>query len=149
MLLVGASLLVRSFLRVTALDLGFRADRVLTAMINLTPARYGDPARQVAFIDELVRRVQTLPGVQAAGVSQTLPLTGINDQGGFRVEGRPDPAPGTQRAPREPSSCVARLLCGHGHPVARTAGCSTPGTGPTRCRSRSSAMSPPGSIGRA
>ena len=96
MLLVGASLLVRSFLRVTALDLGFRADRVLTAMINLTPARYGDPARQVAFIDELVRRVQTLPGVQAAGVSQTLPLTGINDQGGFRVEGLPDPAPGTQ-----------------------------------------------------
>jgi len=96
MLLVGASLLVRSFLRVTALDLGFRADRVLTAMINLTPARYGDPARQVAFIDELVRRVKALPGVRAAGVTQTLPLTGINDQGGFRVEGRPDPAPGTQ-----------------------------------------------------
>ena len=97
MLLVGASLLVRSFLRVTALDLGFRADRVLTAMINLAPARYGEPARQVAFIEELVRRVQTIPGVNAAGVTQTLPLTGINDQGGFLVEGWPDPSPGNQQ----------------------------------------------------
>ena len=44
MLLVGAGLLVRSFIRVAGLDLGFRAPHVLTAMINLSPARYGDAA---------------------------------------------------------------------------------------------------------
>jgi putative ABC transport system permease protein len=95
-LLVGAGLLVRSFMRVAGLDLGFRAPQVLTAMVNLSPARYGDAGRQIAFTDEVLRRVQTLPGVQSAGVSQSIPLTGINDQGGFTIEGRPDPAPGTQ-----------------------------------------------------
>ena len=65
-------------------------------MINLSPARYGDAARQIAFTDEVLRRVHALPGVQSAGVSNSIPLTGINDQGGFMVEGRPDPPPGTQ-----------------------------------------------------
>jgi putative ABC transport system permease protein len=96
MLLVGAGLLVRSFMHVAGLDLGFRAPHVLTAMINLSPARYGDAARQIAFTDEVLRRVHALPGVQSAGVSNSIPLTGINDQGGFMVEGRPDPPPGTQ-----------------------------------------------------
>ena len=95
-LLVGAGLLVRSFMRVAGLDLGFRAPQVLTAMVNLSPARYADAERQIAFTDEVLRRVQALPGVQAAGVSHSIPLTGINDQGGFTVEGRPDPPPGTQ-----------------------------------------------------
>jgi putative ABC transport system permease protein len=95
-LLVGAGLLVRSFMRVAGLDLGFSAPQVLTAMINLSPARYGDAGRQIAFTDEVLRRVQALPGVQSAGVSQSIPLTGINDQGGFVIEGRPDPPPGTQ-----------------------------------------------------
>ena len=95
-LLVGAGLLVRSFLRVTGMDLGFRAPHVLTAMINLSPARYADAARQIAFTDELLRRVHVLPGVQSAGVSHSIPLTGINDQGDFTVDGRPDPPPGTQ-----------------------------------------------------
>jgi putative ABC transport system permease protein len=95
-LLVGAGLLVRSFMRVAGLDLGFQAPQVLTAMINLSPARYADAARQVAFTDEMLRRIHALPGVQSAGVSHSIPLTGINDQGGFKVEGRPDPPPGTQ-----------------------------------------------------
>ena len=95
-LLVGAGLLVRSFMRVAGLDLGIRAPQVLTAMINLSPARYSDAARQIAFTDDALRRANALPGVQAAGVSQTIPLTGINDQGGFAVEGRPDPPPGSQ-----------------------------------------------------
>jgi putative ABC transport system permease protein len=95
-LLVGAGLLVRSFMRVAGLDLGFRAPQVLTAMINLSPARYADAARQVAFTDALLQRVHALPEVQSAGVSHSIPMTGINDQGGFTVEGRPDPPPGTQ-----------------------------------------------------
>ncbi len=94
MLLVGAGLLVRSFLRVAGLDLGFRAPHVLTAFIGFPPARYGQPAQQIRFVDELLRRVETLPGVASAAVSHTIPMTGINDQGGFAVEGRPDSSPG-------------------------------------------------------
>ena len=94
MLLVGAGLLVRSFMQVAGLDLGFRAPHVLTAVVGLSPARYGDAARQVRFVEEMLRRVQTLPGVSSAAVSQTIPMTGINDQGGFAVEGRLDARPG-------------------------------------------------------
>jgi putative ABC transport system permease protein len=94
MLFVAAGLLVRSFLRVTSVDLGFRAPKLLTAIVNLPPARYGDPAKQVAFFENALQRIQTLPGVVSAAVSDSIPLTGINDQGGFAVEGWPDPPPG-------------------------------------------------------
>jgi putative ABC transport system permease protein len=91
LLLIGAGLLVRSFARVTGLDLGFRPTHVLMAFINLPPAQYGEPARQAAFIDEALRRIERLPGVVAAAVSNSVPLTGVNDQGGLMIEGRPDP----------------------------------------------------------
>ena len=91
MLLVGAGLLVRSFAQVTGLDLGFRPPHVLTAFINLPPARYGDPARQAEFFEDAIRRVERLPGVVAAAVSNSVPLTGVNDQGGLMIEGLPNP----------------------------------------------------------
>ena len=78
---------------VAGLDLGFRAPHVLTAVVVLSPARYGESAHQVRFVDELLRRMQTVPGVSSAAVSHTIPMTGINDQGGFAVEGRPDSGP--------------------------------------------------------
>jgi predicted permease len=94
MLLVAAGLLVRSFVRVTRVDLGFRAPQVLTALVNLPPARYGDPAQQAAFFDNALQRIETLPGVVSAAVSDSIPLTGINDQGDFTIDGRQEPPPG-------------------------------------------------------
>jgi len=94
MLLVGAGLLVRSFIQVTGLDPGFRAPRVVTAFVGLSPSRYGDPAKQVAFFEEALRSIRGLTGVLSAAVSDSIPLTGINDQGAFAVEGWPDPPPG-------------------------------------------------------
>jgi putative ABC transport system permease protein len=91
MLLIGAGLLVRSFVRVTSLDLGFRPPRVLTAFVGLSEARYDSPARQAAFFEEAVRRIRAMPGVVAAGVSNTIPLTGVNDQGGVTIEGNTTP----------------------------------------------------------
>ena len=91
MLLVGAGLLVRSFAQVTGLDLGFRAPHVAVAFINLPAARYAEPARQTAFFDEALRRIEQLPGVVAAAVSNSVPLTGVNDQGGLMIEGSRDP----------------------------------------------------------
>jgi putative ABC transport system permease protein len=94
MLLIGAGLLVRSFIRVAGLDPGFHAPRAMSAVVSLSPARYGEAAKQVAFFEEALRAIEGLPGVLSAAVTNSLPLTGINDQGSFAVEGRPDPPPG-------------------------------------------------------
>jgi putative ABC transport system permease protein len=94
MLLIGAGLLIRSFVRVAGLDPGFRAPQVMSALVSLSPSRYGNPAKQVAFFEDMVHAIASQPGVLSAAVTNSLPLTGINDQGGFAVEGRPDPRPG-------------------------------------------------------
>jgi putative ABC transport system permease protein len=93
-LLTGAGLLIRSFVRVIHVDPGFRAANVLSIVIGLPGSRYADPTKQTAFFEELVRRLRTTPGIEAAAVSDSVPLSGINDQGGFRIEGRPEPKPG-------------------------------------------------------
>jgi putative ABC transport system permease protein len=87
-LLTGAGLLMRSLMNVTRLDPGFRPTNLLMGIINLTDSRYANPAQQSAFFEELLRRVRVLPGVQSAAVSGSVPLSGINDQGGFVIEGR-------------------------------------------------------------
>jgi len=79
---------------VLRLDPGFQTANIVTGLINLPPTRYEDPVKQVAFFAEALRRVSSLPGVQSAAISNSIPLTGINDQGGFRIEGRPAPTPG-------------------------------------------------------
>ena len=75
-LLTGAGLLIRSFLRLQAVDPGFRPDNVLTMGIALPQARYGDDARIRGFYNEVVRRVSAIPGVDAAGLASALPLSG-------------------------------------------------------------------------
>jgi putative ABC transport system permease protein len=87
MLLTGAGLLVRSFVRVANLELGFRAPNVLITFVQLSGSRYDMPERQAEFYSALVERIEALPGVAAAAVSNSVPLTGINDQGSVRIEG--------------------------------------------------------------
>ena len=87
MLLTGAGLLMRSFVRVANLELGFRAPNVLTAFVQLSGSRYDTPQRQAEFYNALVEHIEALPGVAAAAVSNSVPLTGVNDQGGVRIEG--------------------------------------------------------------
>jgi putative ABC transport system permease protein len=88
-LLVGAGLLIRSLVNVTRLDPGFRSERLFMAIFNLSgESRYAHPAEQFAFFEEMLRRVRALPDVESAAVSDSIPLTGINNQGGFGIEGR-------------------------------------------------------------
>jgi putative ABC transport system permease protein len=94
MLLIGAGLLIRSFVYVSFLDPGFHAAHVLSGYINLAESRYPDAKKQIAFFEEALRRIRGLPGVRSAAVSNSVPLTGINDQGDFRIEGRPEPTVG-------------------------------------------------------
>jgi putative ABC transport system permease protein len=80
--------LARSLLNVTRLDPGFQATNLFMGIINLNGARYTNDAQRAEFFEELLRRVRTLPSVQSAAVSDSMPLTGINDQGSFSIEGR-------------------------------------------------------------
>ncbi|HKU62297.1 MAG TPA: ABC transporter permease [Gemmatimonadales bacterium] len=93
MLLVGAGLLLKSFARLQQVELGFDAERVLTARISLPEARYAAPAQQAAFFDALVTRVGELSGVSAAGTVSWLPLSGLRSATDLWIEGRPVPPP--------------------------------------------------------
>ena len=73
-LLIGAGLLFASFRRVLAVDPGFTTERVLTGAVVLPDSRYKEPDTRRRFIDDALRRVQALPGVTAAGVTDTIPL---------------------------------------------------------------------------
>jgi predicted permease len=92
-LLIGAGLLINSFLRLRSVDPGFNADNLLTMKVVLPRLKYPDPVRRTAFYDELLQRVSSLPGVQSAGVTTNLPLTFKGNNGGVTIEGRPEPAP--------------------------------------------------------
>ena len=89
LLFIGAGLLLRSFVRLLNVDPGFDAENVLTMNISLPTVKYAKPEQQIAFFDEVLRRVSTLPGVRSAATSAALPL------GFIRItpvlpEGQPD-----------------------------------------------------------
>ena len=96
-LLIGAGLLIGSFQHLRNLDPGFKADHLLTMKVDLSEIRYPDRDRRVAFFEEVLRRVQVLPGVSSVAVGGNLPLTYNGDSMPIAVEGIPDPPP-DQRA---------------------------------------------------
>jgi putative ABC transport system permease protein len=68
-LLVGATLMIRTVLAIQNVTLGIRTDRLLTLRVPLSTQRYPDAAHRTAFFEELLRRVEHLPGVDAAGIN--------------------------------------------------------------------------------
>jgi predicted permease len=97
-LLVGAGLLMKSFLLLQAPQAGFRSDRLLTVTLSLSGSPWAEPARRPAFFREVASRVRALPGVDGAGFVNHVPVAGDTWGTSFTVEGRPEPAPG--EAPR-------------------------------------------------
>ena len=92
-LLVGAALLAISYVRVTKIDPGFNPENVLTAKIAPSRKKYPDPKSRSAYYTTVLDRLQSLPGVESAGMVMNLPLTGSGMNRGFRAEGRPEPKP--------------------------------------------------------
>ena len=84
-LLVGAGLLLRSFLRVLDVDLGFQPDRA--AVIKVDYDDGGNPERRGAILQEMLRNIETIPGVDAAGITDMLPL-GRNRSWGLCAKGK-------------------------------------------------------------
>jgi putative ABC transport system permease protein len=70
-LLTGAGLMIKSFWRMYASPPGFAPENTLTMKVSLSGPQYADKARQVSYLDELVRRIGSVPGVQAAGIADT------------------------------------------------------------------------------
>jgi predicted permease len=90
-LLVGAGLLVKSFIRLQRVDPGFDPRNMLTAVVTLPQAAYPERNQVALFYNRLLERARTLPGAQSAAVVSSLPLTGFDSDAGFVIEGRPAP----------------------------------------------------------
>ena len=95
MLLVGAGLLIRSFVRLQSVPPGFNPDHVLSMRVAATGKQYRKEKTTGQFFAEIGRRIQALPGVVSEGLISTLPLTGAVGWGGINVEGY-HPAPGQE-----------------------------------------------------
>ena len=91
MLLIGAGLLVRSFIRLQQVPPGFNADNVLTLELAMTGRKYTEPDRVLETYRQLWERMATLPGVTAAGGVSMLPLSQMFAWGPIVLEGRPLP----------------------------------------------------------
>jgi putative ABC transport system permease protein len=81
MLLITAGLTMRSFQQLLELDLGFRADKVMTMRLTLPQAKYQDNAKVAGFYRQLVENVKAAPGIEAAGIISQLPLSGSYSSG--------------------------------------------------------------------
>ncbi|HSC25695.1 MAG TPA: ABC transporter permease [Vicinamibacterales bacterium] len=91
-LLVGAGLLVRSFINLQQVDLGFRPDGVLAADLYLPASRFPTGDDRVRFVDEALRAVVALPGVESAAIVSGLPLRSPGQRDSLTIEHRQKPA---------------------------------------------------------
>jgi putative ABC transport system permease protein len=90
-LLTGAGLLIRSFVRLTSVDPGFDPRHLLTERITLPFGKYPDPAQWKTFFQSVLERVGGLPGVESVAAADSPPLTSVLGKAGVSIEGRPMP----------------------------------------------------------
>jgi predicted permease len=88
-LLVGAGLLVRSFVRLQTTDLGFNSENLFVAWLNLPAQRYESTPDHVDFFTQLLERTAALPGVTSVSGTSEPPVLGYNMTFGFAIEGKP------------------------------------------------------------
>jgi putative ABC transport system permease protein len=88
-LLVGAGLMMQSVLRLLGADPGFDTKNLLTATLSL-PSKYFEESRAIQVHENILTRIQSLPGVRGAASVSVLPLTGGGDTGSFWIEGGPE-----------------------------------------------------------
>ena len=87
-LVIGAGLMIRSLVRLNQVELGFQPERVLTLRMSLLP---GKPTSQAQVIDDILRRVRTLPQVVSASSINIMPMSGLNSGTWYYRADRPEP----------------------------------------------------------
>jgi len=90
-LLIGASLALRSFLRLNQLDMGFEPRNLLTLRAILPDAKYPDIEKKRVFFDQALQRLEALPGVESVGAINGLPVSFQGGGATFQIEGRAEP----------------------------------------------------------
>jgi len=98
-LLAGAALLIRSLQNLYHLDPGFRADHVLVMRTPLPRQKYEAFAPRTSFYNQVLAKVEAIPGVVSAGYTTWVPLTNYGGATGITIEGKPEPAPGNVLIP--------------------------------------------------
>ena len=88
-LLIAAGLLVKSFMRLQGVPLGFNADKLLVVRLALPKAKYSKPETIAVFYDKVSPQIEALPGVQSAAMISNLPLSGSNTRINFTIVGKP------------------------------------------------------------
>jgi putative ABC transport system permease protein len=91
MLLIGAGLLIKSFVRLRNVSPGFDVRNVLTVNVPLPRRPDPDDAKIASFFKSVLEKVKAIPGVESAGAISHLPLSGSEELDGFEIEGRPAP----------------------------------------------------------
>lgn len=99
-LLAGAGLLVRSFLRLEAVDPGFNPAGLLTFDLALPEIQYPDGTRVAAFSNDLLERLRSLPGVESAAIVKPAPLSGNDYSSSFKVKAQ-QPSPNDEERSAE------------------------------------------------
>ena len=97
-LLVGAGLLIKSFVRLQAVDPGFNPANVQVMQLVLPKAKYAEDHQIQFFYQQLLQRIAALPGVQSVAAASGVPMSGGNSMNAFSVEGRPAHPAGKQDA---------------------------------------------------
>jgi len=93
-LLAGAGLMIRSFLRLQSVDTGFDPRNTLTLRLTLPEARYPEAHQVISFYQRLTERLGSLNGVESVAATHALPFSGMGGARPFTVEGRPRPESG-------------------------------------------------------
>jgi putative ABC transport system permease protein len=91
-LLIGAGLMIRSFLQLQAVDPGFNAQNLLTMRILLPEPAYSDKEKKTAFFEQAIQRIEGLPGVRSASAISHVPFSGQGAYTSFMIEGVHSPS---------------------------------------------------------
>ncbi|HEY6331923.1 MAG TPA: ABC transporter permease [Blastocatellia bacterium] len=95
-LLIGAGLMIKSFIRLQQVDTGINAENVITMQFSLPDSRYKTDQNKIEFFKQAIAKIEAVPGVESAGLINLLPLQEWGYNGDFGIEGRPPDAPGAE-----------------------------------------------------
>jgi len=93
-LLIGAGLMIKSFIRLMNVDPGFQTEHIATMRLSLPATQYSTANKRSIFFQQVISRIQAIPGVQSAGAISRLPLTPGNSSRSLNIEGHAEPSDG-------------------------------------------------------